>query len=76
MDLRFMILKVIGPQGSVCLHPGAKYMYNTEIFKDLLFWNRLANHSQTLCGALLGSGNEIFYKWPGSYDQDGQHGHK
>ena len=36
MDLRFMILKNIGPLVSVCLYPGAIYMYNTEIFKDIL----------------------------------------
>ena len=26
----------IGPQGLVCPHPGAIYMYITKIFKDLL----------------------------------------
>ena len=36
MDLRLMILKRFGPQGSVCPHPGAIYMYITVIFKDLL----------------------------------------
>ena len=36
MDLRLMILKKFGPQGSVCPHPGAIYMYITVIFKDLL----------------------------------------
>ena len=36
MDLRLLILKKIGPQGSVCPHPGAIYMYITVIFKDLL----------------------------------------
>ena len=33
---RLMILKKFGPQGSVCPHPGAIYMYITVIFKDLL----------------------------------------
>ena len=37
MDLRLMILKKNGPQGSVCPHPGEIYMYITVIFKDLLF---------------------------------------
>ena len=36
MDIRLMILKIFGPQGSVCPHPGAIYMYITVIFKDLL----------------------------------------
>ena len=36
MDLRLMILKKFGPQGSVCPHPGAIYMYITMIFNDLL----------------------------------------
>ena len=36
MDLTLMILKKFGPQGSVCPHPGAMYMYITVIFKDLL----------------------------------------
>ena len=31
MDLRLMILKKFGPQGSVCPHPGAIYMYITDI---------------------------------------------
>ena len=35
MDLRYMILEKFGPQGSVCPHPGAMYMYITIIFKDL-----------------------------------------
>ena len=39
MDLRLMILKKFGPQGSVCLHPVAIYMYITVIFKDLLLSN-------------------------------------
>ena len=36
MDLRLMILKKFGPQGSVCPHPVAIYMYITVIFKELL----------------------------------------
>ena len=76
MDLRLMILKKFGPQGSVCPHPGAIYMYITVIFIDLLFLNCLANQSQTLCGAFLGRVNEIVYKWSRSHDQDGCHGYK
>ena len=75
MDLRLRILKNFGPQGSVCPHPGAIYMYITVIFKDLLL-NRLANQSQTLCGEFLGRMNESLYKWSRSHDQDGRHGHK
>ena len=36
MDLRLMILKQFGTQGSDCPHPGEIYMYITVIFKDLL----------------------------------------
>ena len=36
MDLRLMILKKFGHQGSVCPHSGAIYMYITVIFKDFL----------------------------------------
>ena len=75
MDLRLMILKKFGPQGSVCPHPGAIYMYITMIFKDLLR-NRLANQSQTLCGAFLGRVNESLYNWSRSHDLDGRHGYK
>ena len=32
--------------------------YMTIIFKHFLLWNHLVNQSQTLCGALLGRGNE------------------
>ena len=42
MDLRLMILKKFGPQGSVCPHPGAIYMYITVIFKDLIFFSETA----------------------------------
>ena len=37
---------------------------------------RLANQSQTSCGASLGRGNESLYKWSRSHDQDGRHGYK
>ena len=40
MDLRLMILKKFGPQGYVCPHPGAIYMYITAIFKDLCVVNK------------------------------------
>ena len=33
---KYMILKINAPQGQVCRHPGAIYMYITIIFKDLL----------------------------------------
>ena len=36
MDLILMILKKFGPQGSVCPHLRAIYMYITVIFKYLL----------------------------------------
>ena len=38
--------------------------------------NRLADQSQTSCGASLGRGNESLYKWSRSHDQDGRHGYK
>ena len=46
-----------------------------SIFKHLLHWNRLANQSQILCRASLGTGNEGLYKWSRSHDQDGRHAH-
>ena len=36
MDLRLMILKKFGPQGSVCPHPGAIYMYYSDIQRSSL----------------------------------------
>ena len=53
-----MILKKIGPQGLICPHPGAIYMYITIIFKHRLLWNRLANQSQILCEASMEWGNQ------------------
>ena len=38
---------------------------SVHIFKHLLLRNRLANQSQTLCGASLGRGDKSLYKWPG-----------
>ena len=64
MDRIFMFMKKFCPQGVVCPCPGAIYMYMTIIFKHLLL-NRLANQSQTLCGASLGRGNEILYQGQG-----------
>ena len=61
-------------QGQVCPHPEVIYMYITIIFKDLLLLNRLANQSQTSCGAFLGRKNESLYEWSRSQDQDGSHG--
>ena len=51
----------IGPQGLMCPHPGAIYIYATMIFKHLV-WNRLANLSQILCEAFVGMGNHCVYK--------------
>ena len=45
------------------------------MLKDLLLQNRLANHSQILCGASLGRGNESLFAACGSHDQDGRHAH-
>ena len=41
-------------------------------FQNLL-WNRLANHSQTSCGAFMGRQNENLYEGSRSHDQDGRH---
>ena len=48
----------------------------TIIFKQLFLRNCLANQSQTVCGSLLGTGNESLYKRLRSHDQDGRHGYK
>ena len=76
MDWIFMILNIKVPQGQVCPHPGAIYIYITVIFKDLLLWYCLANQSQTLYGAFLGRENESLYEWSRSHDQGGRHGYK
>ena len=44
-------------------------------FKHLLLWNRLANQSQILCGALLGRRKESLLTESWSHDQDGRHTH-
>ena len=75
MNRKFMFMKIFWAQGVVCPCPGAIYMYMTIIFKHLLR-NRLANQSQTLCGASLERGNESLYKWSRSLDQDGRHGYR
>ena len=64
------------PLGVVRPCPGAINMFTTIIFKHLLC-NRLANQSQTLCGALLGTGYESLYKWSRSrsHDQNGRNGY-
>ena len=54
--------KKIGPQGFVCPHPGAIYMYITIIFKDLFLRNHLANQIQILYEASIGKGNQCLYK--------------
>ena len=59
------------PQGVVCPCAGAIYMYIAIIFKHHQLCNRLANESQTLCGASLGRGNENLYNLSWSHDQDG-----
>ena len=43
------------------------------MLKDLLLRNCWANHSQILCGASLGRGNESLFPASGSHDQDGPH---
>ena len=48
---------------------------SSTILKHLLLRNRLADQSQILCGASLGSGNEILFAASGSHDQDGRHAH-
>ena len=75
MDRIFMFVKIFWAHGVVCPCPGAIYMYLTKIFKHLL-WKRLANQSQTLCGASLERGNESLYGWSRSHDQDDGHGCK
>ena len=56
------------PQGYIHV-----YFHNNETSSPL---KRLANQSQTLCGASLGRGNVSLYKWSRSHDQDGRHGYK
>ena len=55
-------------QRVVCQGPGAlcMYMYMTIIFKYMCI--DLVSQSQTLCGALLGRGNESLYKCSRSHD--------
>ena len=53
----------IGPQGFICPHPGAIYMYITMIFKHLR--NCLANESQILYEAFIGRGNQCVHENPG-----------
>ena len=47
----------IDPRCRFAPTPG-QYTCIAIIFKDLLLWNRLANQSQTSCGAFLGRENE------------------
>ena len=47
----------------------------STMLKHLLLRNRLADQSQTLCGAFLGRGNESLFAASGSHDQDGRHAH-
>ena len=46
-ELKIYDSNVKGPQGLVCPHTGATYMYVAIIFKDL-FSNRSADQSQIL----------------------------
>ena len=55
-----MILKKVGPQGLMCPHPAAIYMYISIIFKPLLLWNRLANQSQILREASIEWGINVY----------------
>ena len=56
---------------SVVRRPSA----SSTMLKHLLLRNRLADQSQTLCGASLGRGNNILFAAFGSHDQDGRHAH-
>ena len=75
MDLRLMILKKFGPQGSVCPHPGAIHVYYSDIQRSSLL-KPLGQSKPNLCGAFLGRVNESLYKWSRSHDQDGRHGYQ
>ena len=57
MDIRFMFMKIVLPQGLSAPAQG--------LFKHLLSENGLANQhdqSQTLCEAILGRGNKSLHK--------------
>ena len=56
---RFMFMKIFGPRGLSAPAPRVIYMRMTKIFKHLLFGNRFANQSQTLCGAKFGRGMKV-----------------
>ena len=60
-----MFMEKFWSLGVVCPCHGAIYMYISIILKHLLLWNRLANRSQTLCGASLGRGKKVYINGPG-----------
>ena len=72
MDRRLMVYEnIFGPEGCLPLPRGYIHVYDHNI---KIPPSRLANRSQTLCGAFLGRVNESLYKWSRSHDQDGCHG--
>ena len=73
IDWIILLMKKIDPRGLSAPAPGL-YTCIWPPFSNI-FWNRLANQSQILCGASLGRGNESLYKWTRSHDQDGRHAH-
>ena len=60
-DWIILLMKRIWPQGGgggcLPLYQGYIHVYN-YYYQNLLLWNRLANQSQILCGATLGSRKE------------------
>ena len=74
MDRRFMFMEKVSSGG--CLPPPLGYIH---VYDHNIQRSSLKPHdqsSQTLCGASLGKGNERYYKWSRSHDQDGHHDYK
>ena len=71
----------LGSQGELIVYPSSRRLSVRRrpsaftMLKDLLLQNRWVDQSQSLCGASLGRGNDIFFAASGSHDQDGHHGH-
>ena len=72
----------LGSQGELIVYPSSRRPSvvrrrrpSFTMLKDLLLRNRLADHSQILCGASFGRGNDILFAASGSHDQDGRHAH-
>ena len=74
----FSLPEPSGTQGELIVYPwsGIRSRPSIHNFKLLHLWNRLTNQSQISCGASLWRGNESFYKWSRSHDQDGRHASK